>query len=310
MLRAVGPQGAGNEAAGAAWQEVARSDAAELPKLLSALDGANPLAANWIRTAIDAICERTLRRGRSLPQTSLEQFVLETALRRAGDSPTSGSFRSTPRPKSESCRSFFTTTAWSFAATRSHGSSPRPEVNKQAGGNRGLVEKGGWMRHATATRSIRSPNPSKSWTSRPTGPPRRPRRRLVGNWPLRQHGREGLRHRVRSREGFDPQAEHQGKHGPVRWRRFSSDSPNGQVDLNKALADGMEKEKEREIVGYAAAEFHSPEARPFVHIRTASDNMARRFGSTASLSTSTKSTTAARCLINTGPRQSSSRAET
>jgi hypothetical protein len=47
-IRAVGREGAGNEAAAAAWKELARSDAARLPAILAAMDGASPLAANWL----------------------------------------------------------------------------------------------------------------------------------------------------------------------------------------------------------------------------------------------------------------------
>jgi hypothetical protein len=46
-----------------------------LPTILAALDGANPLAANWIRTAIDAVAERELARGGRLPAAQLEAFV-------------------------------------------------------------------------------------------------------------------------------------------------------------------------------------------------------------------------------------------
>ena len=78
-MRAVGPEGAGNEAASAAWQNVARADVSEVPRLLAALDGANPLAANWIRTAVDTVCERALRDEGTLPKEALEQFTLQTS---------------------------------------------------------------------------------------------------------------------------------------------------------------------------------------------------------------------------------------
>lgn len=272
ILRAVGPQGAGNEAATAAWQEVARSDAAELPKLLSALDGANPLAANWIRTAIDAICERTLREGRSLPQTSLEQFVLETAHAPKGrrlayewllQVDAKAEERIVPQllhdPSLELRRD---AVARLIAQAESAGKpAETADLLKKAldaARDRDQVD--------TIAKSLKKLDIQADLV-RHDG--------LVVDWwvigPFDNTGGKGFSTEYAPEKGFDPQAEHQGKHGPVRWRRFSSDSPNGQVDLNKALADGMEKEKEREIVGYAAAEFHSPEAR-FVHIRTASDN--------------------------------------
>ena len=76
-LRAVGPEGRGNAEASRAWAEAARRGAADIPRLLAALDGANPLAANWIRAAADEIAERELARGGALPAPALEEFVLD-----------------------------------------------------------------------------------------------------------------------------------------------------------------------------------------------------------------------------------------
>jgi hypothetical protein len=75
QLQAVGPYGQGHEAATAAWAEVVRAEAGQLPTVLAALDGANPLAANWIRTAVDTIAERALARGVRLPAAQLEAFL-------------------------------------------------------------------------------------------------------------------------------------------------------------------------------------------------------------------------------------------
>jgi hypothetical protein len=77
QLLAVGPHAAGHDEAARAWQVVARGDAGQLPVLLAALDEAGPLPANWIRAAIDAIAERTLREGGKLPVEALERFVLD-----------------------------------------------------------------------------------------------------------------------------------------------------------------------------------------------------------------------------------------
>lgn len=77
-LMAVGPKGAGNPQASQAWAQLARADAAQLPSMLAALDNAQPLAANWIRTAVDAVAERQVRAGGKLPQAELERFLLDT----------------------------------------------------------------------------------------------------------------------------------------------------------------------------------------------------------------------------------------
>lgn len=76
-VRGVGPHGQRHVEATAAWGRLARADAAELTTLLGAMDGANPLAANWIRTAVDAAVERSARQGEALPLEELERFVLD-----------------------------------------------------------------------------------------------------------------------------------------------------------------------------------------------------------------------------------------
>ena len=76
-LRAVGPEGAGHREAAAAWSELVQAEASLLPRIMAGLDGAGPLAANWIRTAVDAIAERQLRQGGVLPAVELEKFVLD-----------------------------------------------------------------------------------------------------------------------------------------------------------------------------------------------------------------------------------------
>jgi tetratricopeptide (TPR) repeat protein len=77
-LQSVGPNAQGHREAAVAWQRLAAADAGQLPVILGALDGAGPLAANWLRTAIDAIAERQLQRGGELPAAELEAFVRDT----------------------------------------------------------------------------------------------------------------------------------------------------------------------------------------------------------------------------------------
>jgi hypothetical protein len=77
-IKAVGPEAAGSAAAASAWKELTRLPAAELPQLLAALDDASPTAANWLRSAVDAVAERERRAGRSLPAIALEVFVRDT----------------------------------------------------------------------------------------------------------------------------------------------------------------------------------------------------------------------------------------
>lgn len=77
ILRQVGPEGKGNAAAAQAWRIAAAADPSEIPTLLAGLDGANDLAANWIRSAVDAIAGRTLAAGNPLPAEAIEAFLVD-----------------------------------------------------------------------------------------------------------------------------------------------------------------------------------------------------------------------------------------
>ena len=77
-IRAVESEGRGNKEAALAWRELARSPARELPIIFLAFDGANPLAANYLRSAVETISQRELDKGVKLPVAELEKFVLDT----------------------------------------------------------------------------------------------------------------------------------------------------------------------------------------------------------------------------------------
>ena len=62
-LRAVGGEGQGNAAAGQALQRLAKVGADMLPALLAGMDGANPFAANYLRSTIEVIAGNTLAKG-------------------------------------------------------------------------------------------------------------------------------------------------------------------------------------------------------------------------------------------------------
>ena len=77
-MQQVKREGQGNQAAAQAWSELtASADAYQLPAILAGLDDADPLAANWIRAAVDAIAERHVNNGDKLPTDGLEKFLSE-----------------------------------------------------------------------------------------------------------------------------------------------------------------------------------------------------------------------------------------
>ncbi len=77
VIRAVDHEGKGNAAAAKAWSVIAAADASALPDILAGMDGANPIAANWLRSAIDAVVTKAGGNAR-LPVDSLVRFLAET----------------------------------------------------------------------------------------------------------------------------------------------------------------------------------------------------------------------------------------
>jgi len=75
QLRGAGPNGQGTDQAASAWKELAKQDPDSIIPLLSALDGANPVAANWIRSALDAVVERARAAKQPLPTSDLETYL-------------------------------------------------------------------------------------------------------------------------------------------------------------------------------------------------------------------------------------------
>ena len=78
-IKSVGPKGERHAIAMAAVKELSRSNADVLTAVLKSFDGANPLAVNWLRSAVDTIADRTLKTKGQLPKGSLEAFVKDTS---------------------------------------------------------------------------------------------------------------------------------------------------------------------------------------------------------------------------------------
>ena len=80
QIRAIGSEGAGNEIATRAWQQVSQADATQITTILAAMKKDEPIAGNWLRAAVDTIAQRELRAGRELPQAALVKFLKNTKM--------------------------------------------------------------------------------------------------------------------------------------------------------------------------------------------------------------------------------------
>jgi hypothetical protein len=76
-IKAVGPEGAGNEEAAKGWKAVVKGGSAALVPTLAAFDDASPLAANWLRSAVNAIVEEEGNAGKVVSKIDLGTFAAD-----------------------------------------------------------------------------------------------------------------------------------------------------------------------------------------------------------------------------------------
>ncbi|MCL4202236.1 MAG: hypothetical protein KJ000_07060 [Pirellulaceae bacterium] len=74
-IRSVGPEGKNHRSASEAVQRLARAEAEQIPAILAGFEDENPLASNWLRSAVETIAQRRLDAGGRLPASELEAFV-------------------------------------------------------------------------------------------------------------------------------------------------------------------------------------------------------------------------------------------
>ena len=78
-IRNIGPKGEGHAAAQEAWKSLATQPVSQLVSVLDGFQGANKLATNWLRGAVDAIAQAAINDSKPLPQDDLQEFVIEHA---------------------------------------------------------------------------------------------------------------------------------------------------------------------------------------------------------------------------------------
>ncbi len=258
-LRSVGPEGQGHEAAQKAWPLVAAAPAKDLPQLLAAMDGANDYAMNWIRTAIEAVVQREIGSGGTLPVASLESFLKDTrhnprARRLAFDLIR----RADPRAADGLVPGFL--------------NDPGNDLRREAvdrlvadAGKQVATDKAAARdTYRKALQSAREADQIESiaktlgdlgekvdlpqtfgWVTR---------WKLIG--PFDNTGNRGFTQAYPPETVVDPKAEYPGKSGPVRWVDAEAQGDYGIVDFNKPFG------ALKEVAGYAVAEFVSDKARP------------------------------------------------
>lgn len=76
-IRNVSREGQGNEAAAAAVRTLSAAASSDLVQILTGFEKASPLAANYLRNAVESVADRHLAAGKTLPTKQLEAFMLK-----------------------------------------------------------------------------------------------------------------------------------------------------------------------------------------------------------------------------------------
>ncbi len=268
-LRAVGPNAVGHREATGAWEQLVEADAAQLPAVLAGMDGAGPLAANWIATAADAIAERQLQRGRPLPVAGLEKFLRETHhAPRARRLAYEWLVRADPKTPEQLLPGMLNDPSLELrrdaVARAIDRASALAKAEKRPEAVAAYRQALGAARDLDQVRLVAD-------RLRKLGEsvdlPRQfgylVRWKLIG--PFDNGGGKGFEAVYGPEREIRLDAAYEGKKGPVRWVDFAGTDDFGTVDFNKAFGE------QKGVAGYAAAEFIS-DRRQEVQLRLTSMN--------------------------------------
>lgn len=260
-LRAVEREGKGNVAASKAWSQLTASASSDqLPVILEGLDGASPLAANWLRAAVDAVAERGLRADGSLPLAKLEGFLREThhdqrARRLAYEwlvrSDPKAAERLIPQMLDDPSLEMRRDSVAQVLAAADKAMADKDDKAALAQYRRALGAARDLDQIKTITDALKKLGQPvdlahhfgflQDW-------------KLVGPFDNRQG--KGFAVAYPPEASADTSAAYDTPEGKLTWKAHHTDDEYGQVDLNKAIG------KQSGVVGYALAEFQSDARRP------------------------------------------------
>lgn len=258
-IRAVGKEGQGNAAAAKAWQFLAKADASALPEILAAMDGANPLAANWLRAAVDTIAAREGK----LPLENLQKFLADK--------------KHDPRARRLAFE-LIQRTNLQLAEKLIPGMLNDPSVELRRDAVQRVIDEGAALKKANkkteatktyqiALNAARDIDQIKTCSTalRQLGETiDLPRHfgflmhwNVIGPFDNTQRKGFGTVYPPENKINFS--ASYDGKSGKVRWSEFVTADEYGMVNINKAYpgpGDGL-----KEVTAFAQTEYHAAEAR-------------------------------------------------
>lgn len=259
-IQAVGPEGQGNAAASKAWQQLSQTPAEHLPAILTSFSSANDLAANWLRSTVEAVVDRALAGGDSLPMGAIAHFLLDTR----HDARARGlAFEIVQRAHPDTAREM----------TPGLLSDPNPSLRRLA--VQEWIEKGdrhaqnkdaaaatliyrqalGFARDAEQVRHLADAlNKFGLEIDLPSHFGFLMKWLVIG--PFHNNGREGFHTVFEPEKELNLQTEYQGKNGLVPWTPYATEHEYGMVDVNTVCGHL------KEVTAYAYTEFHSERGGP------------------------------------------------
>jgi hypothetical protein len=269
-IRSVGPGGGGSAKAAQAWKRLADADVGELPALLAGMDGASPLARNWLRAAIDRVLERAAAGKSPLPRKELEAFLRDTRhdpqARRLAYELVRGADKDAPERllpgmlddpspdlRRDAVARVLTQADAAYKAEKKDEALPLYRRALAAAREKEQID--------AAARRLRD-------LGRPVD--LATHLGMVLDWklvgPFPNDKQKGGDTAYPPETKLDFTATYKGKGGPVHWADYVSRDEYGLVDVNGALAKCLPAGAEKpgpftEAVAYAATEFTSKEAR-------------------------------------------------
>jgi hypothetical protein len=258
-VRNVGPNGQGAVAAAAAWKRLAGADVADLPTLLAGMDGASPLARNWLRAAIDPVLDRASRDKKSVPATELESFLRDrrhdpTARRFAYEmvlkTDPAAADRLLPTMLDDPSRDLRRDAVARVIAEADNLLTEMKKTEAEAAFRKALAAARDFDQLNAVIKKL-SELGQKVVLAEHVGY----LRTWKGIGPFPDVEEKGIDTVYPPEKGLDFKAEYDGKNGKVKWKDYTSTKDNGIVDLNEAIAD------DQPAVGYVSTEFRSDTAR-------------------------------------------------
>ena len=261
QIRKVGPEGAGNTEAAAAWNALTSLGPEMLVPVLTAMEGASPLARNWMRTAVETVFDRELTAKAALPGEAIKSFVLD---RRHEPNARRLAFELYAKLAPDD----------SAALIPGFADDPSPALRREAVAKL-LAEGKARLEAGEQEKSLATLNAAldaarevdqidaitKLLREKLTQKVDLPKHfGFLSHWhligPFDNTGREGFARVYPPEEKIELDAEYPGKEDkPVKWQAYATPDDYGKVDFNQPYGPL------KQVVGYAYTEFHAAEAR-------------------------------------------------